>query len=302
MEDFFDLYKNIIYDNICKSCKNPFERNLLRICGRCKSICYCSPSCQKFHWKIHKKKCVVINDEKRKKMKNEKNEKIRKNRISNTKLVSIVKMASKILDPTGIKIPVFTILSSEGKCYTRITLLEYFKTPINDIRLMNFKYKCRKNGKQQIITLSIFKYLMSEKDFLIGSGLNLPMFKGIIMKEKRILGYIWIDFFWPGKGSFMKKKKKLSTIIDQNLKGIFTVDLYIFPNFNNRDKNSLVNKYMPSRRNGIHHKTLEKWKIYPGLKKIISKMKDLLLFHLLLFGIEQETWVSHSVEITETEY
>lgn len=41
--------------NMCQfgSCQNPGSKR----CGRCKQVSYCSATCQKLHWKLHKKQC-----------------------------------------------------------------------------------------------------------------------------------------------------------------------------------------------------------------------------------------------------
>lgn len=40
---------------VCAGCKGEGTRPYQ--CGSCKSVRYCSPECQKGHWKAHKKKC-----------------------------------------------------------------------------------------------------------------------------------------------------------------------------------------------------------------------------------------------------
>eukprot|EP00976_Prorocentrum_cordatum_P041178 835897-Prorocentrum_minimum.AAC.1 len=41
--------------NICSSCSTPGES--LRRCSQCRCVFYCNVSCQKAHWKVHKKTC-----------------------------------------------------------------------------------------------------------------------------------------------------------------------------------------------------------------------------------------------------
>tara|TARA_Y100000817_G_scaffold303083_1_gene284684 strand:- start:792 stop:1874 length:1083 start_codon:yes stop_codon:yes gene_type:complete len=42
-------------------CQNCSKKGNLKTCGRCKSVQYCSPTCQKEHWKLHKSKCFIKN-------------------------------------------------------------------------------------------------------------------------------------------------------------------------------------------------------------------------------------------------
>ena len=41
--------------NVCGQCKKPSETK----CSRCKLVYYCERACQKKHWRIHKKECVI---------------------------------------------------------------------------------------------------------------------------------------------------------------------------------------------------------------------------------------------------
>ena len=43
-------------DNACANCHGPGEPKLL-VCSTCKNVSYCSKSCQKADWKVHKKYC-----------------------------------------------------------------------------------------------------------------------------------------------------------------------------------------------------------------------------------------------------
>ncbi|KAF7300075.1 SET and MYND-domain-containing protein 3 [Mycena kentingensis (nom. inval.)] len=45
----------------CSWCHNPSA--VLRKCGRCSEARYCDASCQKQHWKVHKKKCLAAKNE-----------------------------------------------------------------------------------------------------------------------------------------------------------------------------------------------------------------------------------------------
>lgn len=43
---------------VSKTCGNCQKDNCLNLCGKCKSIYYCSTECQKKHWKAHKASCT----------------------------------------------------------------------------------------------------------------------------------------------------------------------------------------------------------------------------------------------------
>lgn len=47
----------------CDNCSH-YERNgeKFRRCGRCRRALYCSPECQKAHWKAHKHECQDMYD------------------------------------------------------------------------------------------------------------------------------------------------------------------------------------------------------------------------------------------------
>lgn len=45
-------------DNACANCHGPGEPKLL-VCSTCKNVSYCSKSCQKADWKVHKKYCKL---------------------------------------------------------------------------------------------------------------------------------------------------------------------------------------------------------------------------------------------------
>lgn len=47
------------YMTECASCNDMNIKH--KKCGRCEAVHYCSPECQKAHWKIHKLTCVPLN-------------------------------------------------------------------------------------------------------------------------------------------------------------------------------------------------------------------------------------------------
>jgi MYND finger len=48
-----------ISSKVCSSCAQPETTNSgkLKTCGKCHSVYYCSPACQKKSWPAHKEKC-----------------------------------------------------------------------------------------------------------------------------------------------------------------------------------------------------------------------------------------------------
>jgi hypothetical protein len=53
---------NLTQGEMCANCyvlEKTLDRKLLK-CGQCRLIKYCSPSCQKEHWKVHKKQCKKV--------------------------------------------------------------------------------------------------------------------------------------------------------------------------------------------------------------------------------------------------
>ena len=46
-------------NNACANCHGPGKPNLL-VCASCKNVSYCSVSCQKTDWKVHKKSCKKV--------------------------------------------------------------------------------------------------------------------------------------------------------------------------------------------------------------------------------------------------
>jgi len=42
----------------CAGCGKSQKKRKYKLCGGCMDVCYCSTSCQRGHWKCHKKKCV----------------------------------------------------------------------------------------------------------------------------------------------------------------------------------------------------------------------------------------------------
>lgn len=52
---YLDLKINMI--KICVQCGSIPQKKAFKVCSRCRQYSYCSPSCQKEHWKLHKHTC-----------------------------------------------------------------------------------------------------------------------------------------------------------------------------------------------------------------------------------------------------
>ena len=46
---------------VCRTCGTKTSRKQRKVCGGCKSVPYCSPTCQEDDWSNHKENCLQIN-------------------------------------------------------------------------------------------------------------------------------------------------------------------------------------------------------------------------------------------------
>jgi len=172
------------------------------------------------------------------------------------------------IDPSKGKVDVYALVPIKGTANAVLKRVGNQIQPISDKPIFKISYDNQVSGGYRS---NLYDCLMTEDDFRLAIGWNIPILKGMVSKDGAIVGMVWYSFNWFGKMEFDKKKNPMKDLIDKEIKGYFSIDCYKWVDPKNK-------------KLGIQQQLWKTISNFPGKNKSQKQMFDQTGLHLGQFG------------------